>query len=106
VDVDTTLAAGTYDLNQLMAFVPALPLAEGASITVSAFNASEASTKPITFKVEGVEDVTVPAGTFSTFRLSVAGGEFPAIMYVSRETPRRIVKLEVVGQPVAFELVK
>jgi hypothetical protein len=106
VDVDTALAVGTFDTNQLQAVLPALALAEGASITVSVFNASDGSIKPVTFKVEGVEDVTVPAGTFSTFKVSMAGGDFPAVLYVSRETPRRVVKIEVVGQPVAFELVK
>jgi zinc protease len=106
VDVDTALAVGTFDTNQLQTVLPALALAEGASITVNVFNASDASIKPVTFKVEGVEDVTVPAGTFSTFKVSMAGGDVPAVLYVSRETPRRVVKIEVVGQPVAFELVQ
>jgi predicted Zn-dependent peptidase len=106
VDVDTALAVGTFDTNQLQAVLPAMALAEGASITVSVFNSSDGSIKPVTFKVDGVEDVTVPAGTFSTFKVSMTGGDFPAVLYVSRETPRRVVKIEVVGQPVVFELVK
>lgn len=106
IDVDTTFAPGTFETNQLQALVPALELAEGASHTVNVFNSADASTKPYTFKVEGTEEVTVPAGTFSTFRVSMTGGQLPGILYVTRDTPRRIVKIEVVGQPVAFELVK
>jgi hypothetical protein len=106
VEVDTTYAPGTFDTNQLQTVVPALPLAEGASITLTVFNAADVSTKPVTFKVEALEDVTVPAGTFPVFRVSVTGGDAPAVLYVSREAPRRVVKIEIVGQPVAFELVK
>jgi predicted Zn-dependent peptidase len=106
VEVDTTIATGTFEVNQLQAIVPALPLAEGASITLNVFNASDATTKAFTFKVEGVEDVTVPAGTFPTFRVSLTGGDLPVVFLVSRDTPRRVVKIEIVGQPVVFELVK
>jgi hypothetical protein len=28
------------------------------------------------------------------------------VLYVTREAPRRLVKLEIVGQPVVFEAVK
>jgi hypothetical protein len=106
VDVDTTLAAGTFEVNQIYTIVPSLPLAEGASITLNVFNASDATIKAFTFRVEGVEDVTVPAGTFPTFRVSLTGGDLPVVFLVSRDTPRRVVKIEIVGQPVAFELVK
>jgi predicted Zn-dependent peptidase len=106
VEVDTTIATGTFEVNQLQAIVPALPLAEGASITLNVFNASDATTKAFTFKVEGVEDVTVPAGTFPSFRVSLTGGDLPVVFLVSRDTPRRVVKIEIVGQPVVFELVK
>jgi zinc protease len=105
-EVDTTVAAGTLDVNQLQAVVPALPLAEGASFTAMVFNSADASIKPFTVAVESVEDVTVPAGTFSVFRVSLAGGSAPATLYVTRETPRRVVKLEIVGQPILFELVR
>jgi hypothetical protein len=50
--------------------------------------------------------VTVPAGTFQTFRLEIAGGQVPIVMSVAKDTPRRIVKIELVGAPFVFELVK
>jgi predicted Zn-dependent peptidase len=106
VEVDTAVAAGTFEVNQVQALVPALPLAEGASFSLNVFNASDATTKVFTFKVEGTEDVTVAAGTFPSYRVSLTGGDLPVVFLVSRETPRRVVKIEIVGQPVAFELVK
>ncbi|MDH3495923.1 MAG: DUF3108 domain-containing protein, partial [Gemmatimonadota bacterium] len=106
VEVDTTLAAGTLEVNQLQAIVPALPLADGASFTVAVFNASDASIKPFTITVGGVEAITVPAGTFQAFRVSLAGGRLPVVLYVTEQPPRRIIRVEVIGQPIVFELVQ
>lgn len=105
-NVDTALAQGTMDINAFQPLAVALPLAEGASLPVAAFEASENVTRTLTAKVSGTEDVSVPAGTYSAFRVEVTGGSQPFVFYVSRETPRRLLKLEVVGQPLVFELVK
>ena len=86
--------------------MPALPLATGKSFGVNVFSSGDASAKVITVKVAGEDSVTVPAGTFRVFKVEVSGGEMPARLYVSRDAPRRIVKLELVGAPIVFELVK
>jgi hypothetical protein len=106
VEVDTALAEGTVDSEALEALLFALPLAEGASITVNAFDASEGTVKPTTIKVVGVEELTVPAGTFSVFKVDLSGGAEAMTIYVTSDTPRRIVKMELAGQPVVMELVK
>ncbi len=106
VEVDTTLAAGTLEVNQLQAIVPALPLADGASFTAAVFNASDASIKPFTITVGGAEAITVPAGTFQAFRVSLTGGRLPVVLYVTEQPPRRIIRVEVIGQPIVFELVQ
>ena len=105
-DIDTALAPGTIDVNALQPLVAALPLAEGASIAVATFDASDVVTRTLTAKVSGVQDVTVLAGTFSAFRVEVSGGQQPLVFYVSRTTPRRLLKIEIVGQPFSFELVR
>jgi zinc protease len=104
--VDTALAGGTYDDNAISLILPALPLEAGRTIALSVFSSGDGTTKVHTFKVGASESVTVPAGTFQAYRIEVSGGSAPAVMHVSTETPRRIVKIEVVGQPVAFELVR
>jgi predicted Zn-dependent peptidase len=105
VTVDTTLAEGTLDSEALEILFPALPLAEGAAFTVNAFNASEGAVTTTTIKVTGVQDITVPAGTFSAYKLEMQTGEVALITYVSRDTPRQTLRMEIVGQPVVFELV-
>jgi hypothetical protein len=105
LEIDTTLVAGTVDDNALTVLVAALPLAEGASFTLNVFESGEGALKPYTLTVSGIEEVTVPAGTFQAFRVESSGGAQPFVFYVSQDTPRRLVKIEIVGQPVAFELV-
>jgi zinc protease len=106
VVVDTILAAGVFEMNQVQTVLPALSLAEGATLNLPVFDASKGAIKQVTFKVEGLEDVTVPAGTFPSFKVSMSGADFPAVLYVARDTPRRVVKIEVVGQPVTIELIR
>ena len=105
-DVDTALAPGTIDVNALQPLMAALPLTEGASVAVAVFEASDNATRTLTAKVTGTQEVTVPAGTFSAFRVEVAGGQQPFVFYVGREAPRRLLRVEIVGQPLVFELVK
>jgi zinc protease len=102
--VDAQFVDGAVDASVIQMLLPSMPLAEGASLTVSAFTAAEGTVKPITVKVLGVEEVTVPAGTFSTYKVDVSGGEQPLILYVSTDTPRRVVRIELLAQPVVFEL--
>jgi len=104
--IDTTVPAATYDDHAIEVIVPALPLATGKSFGVNVFSSGDASARVITVKVAGEDSVTVPAGTFRVFKVEVSGGETPALLYVSRDAPRRIVKLELVGAPIVFELVK
>ena len=104
--VDTTVPAGAIDDNVLSLIVPALPLAEGKSFSLNVFSSGQGATKVATIKVAGVENVTVPAGTFSAYRLEISGMQLPIVMHVSTESPRRLLRVAPVGAPLVFQLVK
>jgi zinc protease len=104
--IDTTVAAGTYDDNALPIVLPALPIEVGKTINVGVFASSDGTEKVMTVKVGAAESVTVPAGTFEAYRLDIAGGQAPMVFFMTTSTPRRIVKIEIVGAPFLFELVK
>jgi zinc protease len=106
IQIDTTIAAGTYDDNVLNLIFPALPLAVGQAFNLSVFESGKGQIKVIQVKVSDGGSTTVPAGTFPTFKLDVTGGQVPTTFYVTRDTPRRIVKVELVGEPFVFQLVK
>ena len=54
--------------------------------------------------VTGEESVTVPAGTFACWRVEMSGGPQGMTFYVTKSAPYLLVKYEMVGMPVAFEL--
>ncbi|HEV8263816.1 MAG TPA: insulinase family protein [Gemmatimonadales bacterium] len=106
VTVDTTIAPGTIDDNALRVVVTALPLAEGKTFNLNVFSSAEGVTKVATVKVAGVENVTVPAGTFEAYRLEISGMQLPLVMHVTTEAPRRLLRIAAVGAPLVFQLVK
>jgi len=106
VAIDTTVPAGAIDDNVLSLLAAALPLAAGKSFSLNVFSSGEGVTKVATIKVTGVENVTVPAGTFSAYRLEISGMQLPVVMHVSTESPRRMLRVAPVGAPLVFQLVK
>jgi hypothetical protein len=102
--IDTAVAAGTYDDNALPVVIAALPLEAGRTLNVGVFSSNDATVKVMSVKVGAAESVTVPAGTFQAYRLDISGGQAPYVFYVTTGTPRRIVKIEIVGAPFVFEL--
>jgi hypothetical protein len=105
-DLDTTVVAGTYDDNALSTIATALPLTAGQTFNLTVFESGKNRSSIMQIKVSDGGAVTVPAGTFQTLRLEISGGQVPIVLSVAKDTPRRIVKIEVVGAPLMFELVK
>ncbi|HEX2205468.1 MAG TPA: insulinase family protein, partial [Longimicrobium sp.] len=101
---DTEVVAGTRLPGADAAILSVADLAEGKSFTVPFFNGTTGAVDNQTFRVVGVETVTVPAGTFETFRVEATGGEQASTSWVRRELPHVTVKQEFKGQPVVFEL--
>ncbi|HWO89329.1 MAG TPA: insulinase family protein [Gemmatimonadales bacterium] len=103
--IDTTLAEGTLDDHSLFLVIAALPYSAGARFTLPVFSGDQARVEQLTLTVSGEESVTVPAGTFACWRVEVTGGPIPIVAWVTREAPYLLAKVELTGQPVAFELV-
>ena len=106
VEIDLAWEDGLIESSQLDVLMPTLPLEEGASFTARVLDASEGAIKVVTIRVAGKEEVTVPAGTFSAYRVEMDGLDTPITMMVSEESPRRILRVELGGIPVVLELVK
>jgi zinc protease len=79
-------------------------LAAGKTIVIPQFNTGTGSVEAVTFKVTGVETVTVPAGTFPAYRVEVSGKQQPIVMWLRQDAPHVALKYEVTGQPVVIQL--
>jgi hypothetical protein len=91
-DLDGPLFADGAGSSQSIA---ALPLAEGYSTVFLNFDIQKAKSKTMQLKVLGTESVTVPAGTFDSFKVEIASadGAEKQTLWVSK-SPRKVVKIE------------
>ncbi|MFQ5549714.1 MAG: insulinase family protein [Gemmatimonadales bacterium] len=103
-DVDTTVVAGTIDDGLLTALVLQLELEEGAAYSIKVFESSEGAPASVTISVTGSEEVTVPGGTFDTWRVEIVGLETGNVLNISKEDEPRMVRMSVVGQPLVLEM--
>jgi zinc protease len=103
--VDMEIPPHVLDDNAITPLVPALPWAPGAKFTLPVFSAGEGAIKQRTLTVAGTEQVTVPAGTFKTYRVDVTGGQ-GATLFVTTDAPHRLVKIAPAAMPIEFVLVK
>ncbi len=102
--IDTVFGSTVYDTDMLATLAQAMPLSDGASFTIGIFNLTEQTFSNVTIGVADGGTVTVPAGEFETWQVS-ASGQLPWVYWVSKNAPRRVVKMEVAGAPLSFELV-
>lgn len=97
VDVDTggpLFAEGAGSANVLAL----LPLADGYTATFRNFDLQKMKPKLLQLKVEGSESVTVPAGTFDTYKVHISsadGGNENITFWVAKDS-RKPVKMSVV----------
>lgn len=106
VTVDAPVPVGAVDENGLLAVVAALPWAAGTTHTVNAFSGTHNAVTPRTLTVAGTESVTVPAGTFQTFRVDQTGGEAPTSYFVTTAAPYRVVRILTQGGQLELVLAK
>lgn len=99
---DVAVPTGTVDDNLVVALLPFFAWAEGATIELSVFASGRGVVERRSLRVEGVEVVNLPLGTFSAFRVSYAGGEAPGTYWIEQAAPHRVLKFGPAGVPVEF----
>ena len=104
VELETDLAPGTLEQMVLFYLIPGMPLEEGAAWALKVFNPFDLRVRTRNLRVIGREEMTVPAGTFDTFRVELDGGEPSQIFWITAEPPRRTVRIQLIGQPWVYEL--
>lgn len=87
--IDIPLDSGIVDDDASTALLPTLPLDSAKSFTFRTF-ASPGRVEITRVLVAGIDTVTVPAGRFEAFRLTVMARDTSSV-YVSTVVPRRVV---------------
>lgn len=75
-----------------------------APFTIEWFDTYQGEKRLIEVTTEEYGEITVPAGTFDTFKVMMTGGNPSQVLYITKETPRKVVKIEIPGQPWTYQL--
>ena len=103
-DVNTPLVKGAILKSAVDFLIGTLPLATGKSFKFPVLDPQSGSLENITIEVVGEEDLMVPAGSYSTYKVKVKSGDGEQVMYVQKSSPHVMVKQEVPAQGLNIEL--
>ena len=99
--VDTTALnlpsdPATIERRTLMTFIPCLPLEPGRDFTTSVFDSRTLETALVHIAVRNVHRISLSSRTLDAFQVVLDGDllVLPETVYVSTETPRRVLRTE------------
>jgi hypothetical protein len=102
--VDREVPAGTLIADMVEVAVWIADLAEDKEIRVPVARLETGGVEIQVMRVMGVEQVTVPAGTFPAYRVQIIGSE-PQTVWARVEAPHVLLRIEPAGKLLALELV-
>ena len=79
-----------------------LPLEVGYQTEFDWFNSMANRTEPVKVNTSRIEMVETPAGSFECYVVEIRGTSPENNVYITKDLPRRIVRIDVVGQPMYF----
>lgn len=103
-DVDLPLVKGAILKSSVDFLISTLPLETGKTFKFPVLDAQSGGLENVTIEVLGEEDLMVPAGSFSTYKIKIKSGDGEQVMYVQKTAPRYLVKQEVPSQGLNIEL--
>ncbi len=104
IDIAQTLRPHSLERTSAIMLAHMMPVSPGQPILINWFNGYDADNRLITISHEGEEQVTVPAGTFDTYKVKYSGGAPSQYYWIDKQHPK-VVKIEVIKSPWSYELV-
>jgi hypothetical protein len=104
---ETSPMPGYYDDESLLWLVRGIDLSEGYEASYQNVSAGTGQTFRVDLVVEGQEQVSVPAGEFTAWRVRVRTAAVTQFAWIEVDQPHRLVRARIKGiQDVSYELVK
>ncbi|HET7024077.1 MAG TPA: hypothetical protein VFI39_02600 [Gemmatimonadales bacterium] len=105
VTVNAAVPAGTVDDNAIPLYLSTLAWGSDTAWSFPAFVSGENALHTMRVHITDTATVDVPAGRFSTWVAELDGGPTAVRFFVTKSSPHRIVREELVGTPIEFVLV-
>ena len=104
--IDQQFSQHRYERTSLIMLAHLLNVSKDRKQSIQWFNAYNGFSREILISDEGEEDLTVPAGAFSTYKILYNGGDPSYVFYISKGKRPQIVRMEIPATPWTYELVK
>lgn len=102
--IDRPAPAGVLPAAALPDLLPAAAIDRVGQFSLVAYRPSDDQLEVLDVWVRGQKEVRVPAGTFEAYEVDVLGGDNEWKLWISTDSPRRLLKSEMVGQGWVYEL--
>jgi hypothetical protein len=103
-DVNLPLVKGAILKSSVDFLIGTLALETGKTYKFPVLDAQSGGLENVTIEVLGEQDLMVPAGSYSTYKVKVKSGDGEQVMYVQKTSPHWLVKQEVPSQGLNIEL--
>ncbi len=103
IDLDTSFPEGTLERTSSIMLAHLLPVKPSVELLIQWFNGYDGSTKLVNVIYHGEEKITVPAGTFDTYKIEYSGGAPSQYYWIDKKAPK-LVKIKVIHSPWSYEL--
>lgn len=103
-DVDTEAPVGVVmgDMNELAVWIT--DLEQNTEFRFPAVSLQSGQVSQVRIQVQGTTEVTVPAGTFQAYEVTISSGEGTSRAYFRMQAPHVLLKEEPQSQPIVIEL--
>lgn len=106
VPFDAPVRDDVIDDNALTVVLPAIVWRDSLSITIPVLSSGKGTMESYTATVTGRGATTVPAGTFDTWRITLASARYSVRAEVTTSAPYRVVRMAPAGSPMDAQLVR
>ena len=106
IPMDVAASEDVVDDNALSVILPLIAWREGISVSIPVLASGKGTIESYVATVSGRQTTTVPAGTFETWRVTLAGPSYAIEADVTTSAPYRVVRFGPRGMPMEAQLVK
>jgi len=104
IELNQVLRPQTLERTSAIMLAHLMPVSEDHPLLINWFNGYDGDQRLIEISYHGEEQITVPAGTFDTYKIEYSGGA-PSQYYWIDKNQAKVVKVEVIKSPWRYELV-
>ena len=104
IEIESNIPSNTIDRSTAFLLAPYLPLKSNEPYEFNWYNGFNDTVREIKMQVIGEVTIEVPHGTFETYKVEMLGGTPSQILYITKDAPHFVAKIEIINSPWVYVL--